>query len=48
MAKESEYHLGSMDISDHKKTYTGFLTVARWSFAASILLMIFLAIFRTS
>lgn len=48
MAQESEYKVGSMDISDHRKTYEGFLTVTRWSFAAAVLLMIFLAIFRTS
>jgi hypothetical protein len=48
MAQEPEYRVGSMDISDHRKTYTAFLAVMRWSFAASMLLLVFLAIFRTS
>jgi len=47
MANESEYHVGSMDISAHKKTYEGFLTFSKWSFAGVMLIMIFLAAFRT-
>lgn len=47
MANESEYHPGSMDISQHKKTYEGFLTFSKWSFGGIVLIMIFLAIFRT-
>jgi hypothetical protein len=47
MAQDPEYHVGSMDISQHKKTYEGFLAFCKWSFAGIVLLMIFLAIFRT-
>ena len=36
-----------MDISAHKKTYAAFLTGSKWVFGFVILLMIFLAIFRT-
>jgi hypothetical protein len=48
MAHDNEYHIGSMDISQHKKTYAGFLTLSKWSFAGIMLIMIFLAIFRTN
>lgn len=47
MANESEYQVGSMDITQHKKTYEGFLTFSKWSFAGILLIVIFLAIFRT-
>lgn len=47
MAHESDYQPGSMDISQHKKAYAGFLTFSKWSFAGVILIMIFLALFRT-
>ncbi|MBN9587877.1 MAG: aa3-type cytochrome c oxidase subunit IV [Alphaproteobacteria bacterium] len=47
MAQDSEYHVGSMDISQHKKAYQGFLTFGKWSFAGIMLIMVFLAIFRT-
>lgn len=46
MANE-DYHVGSMDISQHKKTYAGFITFTKWSFSGIMLIMIFLAIFRT-
>ena len=48
MAHENDYHIGSMDISQHKKAYAGFLTLSKWSFAGIMLIMIFLAIFRTN
>jgi hypothetical protein len=47
MAHESDYQPGSMDISAHKKSYAGFLTFSKWSFAGIMLIMIFLALFRT-
>ena len=47
MAHDSEYQPGSMDISAHKKTYEGFLTGSKWTFGFIVLIMIFLAIFRT-
>jgi Bacterial aa3 type cytochrome c oxidase subunit IV len=36
-----------MDISAHKKAYAGFLTGSKWTFGFVMLIMVFLAIFRT-
>ncbi|MBV9550029.1 MAG: aa3-type cytochrome c oxidase subunit IV [Alphaproteobacteria bacterium] len=36
-----------MDISQHKKTYAGFISGTKWSFFAIMAIMIFLAFFRT-
>lgn len=47
MAQDSEYQAGSMDISQHKKSYEGFVAFVKWSFAGIMLTMILLAIFRT-
>jgi hypothetical protein len=47
MAHESDYQPGSMDISQHKKAYAGFITFTKWSFAGIMLIMILLALFRT-
>jgi hypothetical protein len=47
MAQESDYKPGSMDISAHKKAYAAFLTGSKWTFGFIMLIMIFLAIFRT-
>ena len=47
MAHESDYQPGSMDISAHKKAYQGFLTGSKWTFGFVMLIMIFLALFRT-
>jgi hypothetical protein len=47
MAHDSEYQPGSMDISAHKRTYEGFLTGSKWTFGFILLIMVFLAIFRT-
>jgi hypothetical protein len=44
---ESDYHPGSMDISQHKKFYLGFLALSKWAIIGIALVMIFLAIFRT-
>jgi hypothetical protein len=48
MAHENDYQVGSMDISQHKKSYLDFLAFSKWSFAGIMLIMIFLAIFRTN
>lgn len=48
MAHDNDYQPGSMDISQHKKAYAGFLAFTKWSFAGIMLIMIFLAIFRTN
>ncbi len=47
MAHESDYQPGSMDISAHKSVYAGFITGSKWTFGFVVLIMIFLAIFRT-
>jgi hypothetical protein len=47
MADESAYQPGSMDISAHKKAYAAFLTGSKWTFGFVMLIMVFLAIFRT-
>lgn len=47
MAHEQDYQPGSMDISQHKKSYLGFLTFSKYSLIGVLLIMVFLAIFRT-
>jgi hypothetical protein len=47
MAHETDYQPGSMDISAHLKAYRGFLTGSKWTFGFILLIMVFLAIFRT-
>jgi len=36
-----------MDISDHVKTWNGFLTLVKWTVIGNVVLLAFLAIFRT-
>jgi hypothetical protein len=48
MAHETDYKPGSMDISQHIKSYHSFLTASKWTFGFVLLLMVFLAIFRTN
>lgn len=38
---------GSMDIREHVKTWNGFMTLVKWGVIGNILILIFLAIFRT-
>ncbi len=38
---------GGMDISQHVKTWKGFTSLVKWSLFGILLIMIFLAIFRT-
>ena len=47
MAQDSDFKHGSMDISQHRRGYAGFLTFTKWSLGGILLIMIFLAIFRT-
>ena len=47
MAHDSEFQNGSMDISALKKAYAGFLSGSKWTFGFILLIMVFLAIFRT-
>jgi len=47
MAHETEHQSGSMDITQHRKTYEGFISGSKWTFGFIMLIMVFLAIFRT-
>ncbi|MEI7933219.1 MAG: aa3-type cytochrome c oxidase subunit IV [Alphaproteobacteria bacterium] len=47
MAHKSDYQPGYMDITAHKKAYSGFLTGSKWTFGFVMLIMVFLALFRT-
>ena len=44
----SDYKPGNMDISQHRKTYAGFLTGAKWTTILCLAIVVFLAIFRTN
>jgi hypothetical protein len=46
-SSHGDYQPGSMDISQHKKAYAGFLSGSKWTFLLVVGIMIFLAIFRT-
>lgn len=48
MAHEHDYQPGSMDIGQHRKSYAGFISFTKWSFAGIMLIMVLLAIFRTN
>jgi hypothetical protein len=48
MASHDDHYVpGSMDITQHQRAYAGFLTFAKWSMGLILLVMIFLAVFRT-
>ena len=38
---------GTMDLKDHLKTWHGFLAFVKWMIIANVVLLSFLAIFRT-
>ncbi|WP_341911486.1 aa3-type cytochrome c oxidase subunit IV [Ferrovibrio terrae] len=40
-----EHKMGTMDISQHKAAWAGFMTMTKWSSIAIIILLILLAIF---
>jgi hypothetical protein len=44
----TDYQPGSMDISQHKKFYQGFLTGSKWVFVFIMGIVILMAIFRTN
>ena len=44
---DSHYTPGSMDISAHKRGFEAFLTGAKWTAGFVLLIVIFLAVFRT-
>ena len=43
-----DYQPGTMDISQHKKSWANFVTFVKWSMGGILLVMIFLAVFRTN
>ncbi len=46
-AQDSHGTGGSMDLTDHMRTWTGFTGLVKWSLGGIFLIMAFLAIFRT-
>lgn len=42
--QDPKYEPGSMDIRDHEKTFAGFVRMAVWAVAISVLVLIFLAL----
>lgn len=45
---EEHYTPGSMDISDHQRSYAGFLTFLKYALSGIATVLILLAIFRTN
>ena len=43
----SDHTPGSMDIREHVKTWDGFKTFVKWGIIGNILILVFLAVFRT-
>lgn len=39
---------GSMDLTDHARTWSAFVTGVKWSIIATVVILILLAIFRTN
>ncbi len=48
MAGDHGYESGHMDISQHQKTWTGFVKFIEWSIGGIFVLMLFMLIFRTN
>jgi hypothetical protein len=42
-----DYQPGQMDISEHLKGWQGFTSFVKWSLIGILLIMVFLAVFRT-
>lgn len=42
-----EHKHGSMDTTEQEKTFAGFVNFAKWTVIAIIVVLLFLAIFRT-
>ncbi|MEM7490120.1 MAG: aa3-type cytochrome c oxidase subunit IV [Pseudomonadota bacterium] len=45
MADEHEH--GKMDVTEHEKTFAGFVTVTKWVVIIIIGVLVFLALFRS-
>jgi len=41
----SEHQMGTMDISQHRAAYAGFMALAKWGSVAVIVLLVLMAIF---
>jgi hypothetical protein len=46
-SKDDHYTHGAMDISQHQRSYAGFLSFVKYSLVFILLVMAFLAFFRT-
>jgi hypothetical protein len=44
---ESDYQIGSMDISAHQRTYAAFIAGSKYTTIFVLLIVVFLAVFRT-
>jgi hypothetical protein len=44
---EEHYTHGAMDMSQHQRAYAGFVSFVKYSLGFILLVMVFLAIFRT-
>jgi hypothetical protein len=42
-----EHKHGEMDITEHEKTFAGFMTLTKWVTISIIVILLLLAIFRT-
>ena len=47
MSHDSDHKPGTMDISQHVRGYAGFLTASKYGAVFVLLIMVFLAFFRT-
>ncbi len=47
MAENAEYKQGSMDISEHEKTFEGFVRLTIRTVFVILAILVFLALFRT-
>jgi hypothetical protein len=47
MADHGDYQRGSMNIKEHVQSWAGFTSFVKWSIIGILIVMVFLAIFRT-
>ncbi len=45
--EQARHDHGSMDTTEHEKTFAGFMTISKWVTIAIIVILVLLAIFRT-
>jgi hypothetical protein len=46
MADDQKHKRGRMDISEHERTFNGFVTFVKWTVIVIIAVLVFLALFR--